>query len=176
MKRKVFLMGVLALAVARFSLAQLSPGEYGREFTSSDDGTTQPYRLYVPAAINETSQALPLVVVLHGWGVDEFAWFKFTPVRRVADEFGFVVAAPYARGNWWYRGSAERDVLDMIRDVRKALRIDPRRIYLAGHSMGGWGTWYIGLRHPELFAAIAPMAGFDPAELVVAAANLSPFV
>ncbi len=176
MKRKVLMMGVLALAVARIVSAQLSPGEYGREFTSSDDGTTQPYRLFVPQAAAETSQALPLVVVLHGWGVDEHAWFKFTPVKRVADEFGFVVAAPYARGNWWYRGPAESDVLDIVQDVRKSLRIDSRRIYLAGHSMGGWGTWHIGLRHPDIFAAIAPMAAFDPAEEIIAAATLAPYV
>ncbi|MCX7625869.1 MAG: hypothetical protein N2Z21_06620, partial [Candidatus Sumerlaeaceae bacterium] len=87
------------VVMAHVAKAQLGPGEHGLQFVSTDDGTTQPYRLFIPQSISETSQALPLVVVLHGWGVDEFAWFKFTPVKRIAEEFGYVVAAPYARGN-----------------------------------------------------------------------------
>ncbi len=176
MNARMAIWGFLLLAVTHVTQAQLPPGEYGREFTSSEDGTTQPYRLFVPRVASTTSRTLPLVVVLHGWGVDEYAWFRFTPVKRVADDMGFVVAAPYARGNWWYRGPAEQDVLDIVADVRKCLSIDPRRIYLAGHSMGGWGTWRLGLRHPELFAAIAPMAGFDPGEAVAAAVHLNPYV
>lgn len=164
------------LATTHGAKAQLAPGEHGCEFVSSDDGTTQPYRLFIPKAASETTRPLPLVVVLHGWGVDEHAWFKFTPVKRIAEEFGYVIAAPYGRGNWWYRGPAERDVLDVVGDVRRHVRIDPRRVYLTGHSMGGWGTWHIGLRHPDVFAAIAPMAGFDPREEVAAAAALHPYV
>lgn len=171
-------LGTSILLIASFaSGTPLAPGQHAREFLSSDDATTQPYRLFVPeAAATPASRPLPLLVVLHGWGVDEHAWFKFTPVARIANQFGYVVAAPYARGNWWYRGPAERDVLDVVADVRRLLPIDDRRIYLAGHSMGGWGTWWIGLRHPQMFAAIAPMAGFDPGEAIFGAATLAPFV
>ena len=58
-----------------------------------------------------------------------------------------------------YAGPAETDVLDVIADVRRAYRIDPGRIYLTGHSMGGFGTWSVAMSHPELFAAIAPVSG-----------------
>ncbi|MCX7624596.1 MAG: hypothetical protein N2Z21_00040, partial [Candidatus Sumerlaeaceae bacterium] len=50
------------------------------------------------------------------------------------------------------------------------------RIYLVGHSMGGWGTWHIGLRHPNVFAAIAPLAGFDPRDEAATAAALHPYI
>ena len=40
-----------------------------------------------------------------------------------------------------------------------AYRIDSDRVYLTGHSMGGFGTLSIAMNHPELFAAIAPVAG-----------------
>lgn len=175
MKRLTLIAGAMLVAATVLGSGKLPPGEYAREF-KADDGTTQPYRLFVPSCAAQTTQALPLVVVLHGWGVDEHAWFKFTPVKRVAEQFGYVVAAPYGRGNWWYRGPAEQDVLATIADVRTCVRIDSRRIYLAGHSMGGWGTWFIGLRHPDVFAAIAPMAGFDPGELAGAAVALRPYV
>jgi poly(3-hydroxybutyrate) depolymerase len=173
---KTILLGALLFVIGMNLQAALPPGEHGMSIVSSTDGTTQPYRLFVPSRAVQTSAPLPLVVVLHGWGVDEYAWFKFTPVKRFADQFGFVIAAPYARGNWWYRGPAEQDVLDVIENVKKALPIDERRVYLAGHSMGGWGTWWIGLRHPDLFAAIAPMAGFDPREFAAGAVNLDPSV
>lgn len=59
---------------------------------------------------------------------------------------------------------AEMDVLDALADVQAHYPIDKRRIYLAGNSMGGEGTWYLGERHPRLWAAIAPGAGaIDPA-------------
>lgn len=174
MRKRLVGWMISAAMVSGAAFAQES-GEHAVQFESSEDGTTQPYRLYVPSAVaNQTS--LPLVVVLHGWGVDEIAWFKFTRVKRIAEEFGFVVAAPYARGNWWYRGPAERDVVEVVDDVRKRVHIDPDRIYLAGHSMGGWGTWWIASRHPDLFSAIAPMSGFDPQEFVLNCVNLAPSV
>ena len=55
-----------------------------------------------------------------------------------------------------YDGLGGDDVLRVLADVRRAYNIDPERITLTGLSMGGGGTWPIGLRHPELFAALAP--------------------
>jgi pimeloyl-ACP methyl ester carboxylesterase len=43
-------------------------------------------------------------------------------------------------------------------------QVDPLRVYLAGHSMGGFGTWLVAARKPELFAAIAPMSAGPPAQ------------
>jgi pimeloyl-ACP methyl ester carboxylesterase len=57
------------------------------------------------------------------------------------------------------------DVLEVIADVRKHYDIDPDRIYLMGHSMGGYGTNRIGMHFPDLFAAIAPAQGTDTEEL-----------
>jgi poly(3-hydroxybutyrate) depolymerase len=58
---------------------------------------------------------------------------------------------------------AEADVLDALKAVRAAYPIDAARIYLAGNSMGGEGTWHLAARHPQLWAAIAPGAGaIDP--------------
>lgn len=59
---------------------------------------------------------------------------------------------------------AEADVLDALKAVRAAYPIDGSRIYLAGNSMGGEGTWHLAARHPGLWAAVAPGAGaIDPA-------------
>src|SRR5205807_3884633 len=42
--------------------------------------------------------------------------------------------------------------------VRKEYSVDADRIYLMGHSMGGGGTLYLGAKHPDLWAALAPIA------------------
>jgi predicted peptidase len=53
---------------------------------------------------------------------------------------------------------SEQDVMNVLDLVRKEYRIDPRRIYLTGHSMGGAGTLFLGSKHADLWAAIAPVA------------------
>lgn len=52
-----------------------------------------------------------------------------------------------------------RSVHDLILKVMKEYPIDPKRIYVTGQSMGGYGTWDIALRHPELFGAVVPLCG-----------------
>jgi predicted peptidase len=65
-----------------------------------------------------------------------------------------------------YRGSAEQDVLDVIAEVRRDYKIDDSRIYMMGHSMGGFGTWSVAMDHPELFAGLGPISGGgNPASL-----------
>jgi predicted peptidase len=61
-----------------------------------------------------------------------------------------------------YRALSEADVLNVIDLVRAEYAIDADRIYLLGHSMGGFGTWWLGQKHAELWAAIAPMSGVLP--------------
>jgi len=54
---------------------------------------------------------------------------------------------------------SEQDVMNVVALVRKEYKVDPARIYLMGHSMGGFGAWYLGAKHAELWAAVAPMSG-----------------
>lgn len=172
------LSGLLATGLVRSSMAdeRPEPGDHSLTVVSRADGSAQPYRLFVPKAARQ-GKPMPLLVVLHGKGVDHNAWFDLTPVKDVADRFGYVVAAPNGRGDRYYDGPGEQDVLDVIDDVARRCAIDADRVYLTGHSMGGWGTWYLGLRHPDRFAAIAPMAGLaPPLERLPNARHLAPFI
>ena len=62
----------------------------------------------------------------------------------------------------YYRALSEADVLNVLAMVRSEYRIDPDRVYLMGHSMGGFGTWWLGQKHADTWAAIAPMSGVLP--------------
>ena len=55
---------------------------------------------------------------------------------------------------------------------------DPNRLYLTGLSYGGFGTWYMASKHPEMFAAINPIVGWGHPDLMepIAMANLPTWV
>jgi predicted esterase len=136
-------------------------GDLRKAYLSHVDKTLQPYRLFVPA-VYDGAKPLPLMVALHGMGGDENSMFdqygKELPVD--AEKAGFIVVAPKGRGTAsMYRGSAEQDVLDAMAEVERDYKVDKSRVYLMGHSMGGFGTWSIAMDHPELFAALGPISG-----------------
>jgi len=137
-------------------------GDLEKWYKSKVDGTYQPYRLYVPTDYNPSS-SYPLLVLLHGMGGDEntmFDGYGNGAVLKLAEHHSYLVAAPKGREPAaMYRGSAEQDVLDVLADVRRAYKVNPNRIYLAGHSMGAYGTWSVAADHPDLFAALAPISG-----------------
>jgi dienelactone hydrolase len=68
----------------------------------------------------------------------------------------------------------EADLLGILDDVLATRNGDPARVYLTGLSYGGFGTWYMGSKHPERFAAIVPIVGYGHPELMpaIAAAKL----
>jgi predicted peptidase len=68
----------------------------------------------------------------------------------------FIVVSPQCPdGQWW----DDDTVLALLDEMATRYRVDPRRIYLTGLSMGGFGTWSVGLKYPERFAAIVPICG-----------------
>jgi poly(3-hydroxybutyrate) depolymerase len=146
-------------------------GDMRLAYTSPVDGERVPFRVYVPAGIDLT-KPLPLVVALHGAGGDENAFMeRYAELyKKEAQARGYLAVAVNGRGPYTgYRGAAEKDVLDVTDLVPKLWKVDPARVYLMGHSMGGMGTVLIGFDHAERFAALAPIAGFGaPAQLAKA--------
>lgn len=89
------------------------------------------------------------------------------PAQRQADDLRSEVGADESwttdgpPGGWQ---QCEDDLLYALHDCLDHVRIDERRVYLTGISYGGYGTWYLAAKHPELWAAIAPICGAaDPA-------------
>lgn len=59
----------------------------------------------------------------------------------------------------WGEEDTEKFVLDLLDAAKRTARVDTNRVYLTGHSMGGYGTWTIGARNADLFAGLAAFAG-----------------
>ncbi|MCB9850849.1 MAG: alpha/beta fold hydrolase [Phycisphaerales bacterium] len=156
-------------------LSELKPGDHLYTLISSVDRSEQPFRLFLPKAMT-SGKALPLLVVLHGKGVDHNAWFDLTGIKDAGEQHSHIVVAPNGRGEKYYDGNGERDVLDIIDRICQDLRVDTGRVYLAGHSMGGWGTWHIASRNVQRFATICPMAAPAPLDALPHLGGLDPLI
>ncbi|MDR3698607.1 MAG: prolyl oligopeptidase family serine peptidase [Candidatus Sulfopaludibacter sp.] len=136
-------------------------GDMRKAYRSSVDQQLQPYRLFIPESY-DGSKPVPLVVALHGMGGDENSMFDSYggTLKREAARVGFAVVCPKGRDTAsMYRGAAEQDVMAVLAEVRRDYQIDGQRIYLMGHSMGGFGTWSVAMDHPDVFAALGPISG-----------------
>jgi len=138
-------------------------GEVERAYQASD-GKLFPYRLYVPRSY-DGARATPLVVMLHGALGDEGYYFSglFDPavVKAEADRRGCILVGVNGRGRF---ALSQEDVFAVINAVTRDYKIDASRIYLTGHSMGGFSAWLVASSKPELFAAIAAVSGGPPAQ------------
>ena len=68
-------------------------------------------------------------------------------------------AASRRRGEY-----SEKDVLEVLRLMKAAYNVDDSRIYLIGHSMGAIGTWALGSKYPQTWAAIVAFSGVGVAD------------
>jgi len=124
------------------------------------------YLLFLPESYGKNKdEARPLLVFLHGSGergANLSLVAKHGPPKRVKTDptFPFVLLSPQCpSGRWWTDLEVTEMVLSMIEEVRGKVKIDERRIYLTGLSMGGFGVWDLACQYPEMFAAIAPLCG-----------------
>jgi dienelactone hydrolase len=124
------------------------------------------YTLFVPKTYTP-AKPWPLIIGLHGGGPDGKQGDEVVGSGPSAMNFyqsqaarhGFLVACPTALMAGWPNKPNEEYVRDLIVELCWLYHIDIDRIYLTGHSMGGFGTWGLGPRLAEDLAAISPMAG-----------------
>ena len=120
------------------------------------------YLLFLPRDYDRKSRKRwPLILFLHGAGergTDIWKVATHGPPKHLEDypEFPFIVVSPQCpAGQVW----SNDILLALLNDIIREYAVDPGRVYLTGLSMGGYGTWRLGLTHPEKFAAIAPVCG-----------------
>lgn len=143
----------------RSGLPAAAPGSIDLEVLRSDGGS-DPLYVHVPEGY-DPSRPVGLVLGLHGMGGNG------KDIRRAlkdeASRRGVLLACPYAgKGrvipkNW--KAGEDEVALRALRFLFARYAIDPDRVWLVGVSLGGFGTWEIGLTHPDRFAALVTVAG-----------------
>lgn len=133
--------------------------------------------VYLPKDYPNTSgRRWPLLCFLHGAGErgNHLALVaKHGPPKLAAQkmEFPFILISPQCPSGQIWDDAA---LLALLDHVIARFRVDARRVYLTGLSMGGYGTWSLGLKYPERFAAIVPVCGGgNYADLLLANPNQS---
>lgn len=155
-----------ALAAGKQSWTERK-GRSVRGFISAVDGSAQPYCVIVPKEY-DPAKPMRLHVVLHGstpaTGIGELLFLAAADGGDTGA--ASVPASPYIElspmgrlGENSYRFEGETDVDESIEAVCRDYNIDRSRIVLRGHSLGGVGTWQLGLKRPDRYVAIGPGAG-----------------
>jgi hypothetical protein len=160
---------------------QLGRGEYpwryqtgrsvARGFRSNVDGSVQPYAVTLPAEYGkDPAKKWRLDVVLHGRNdalTEVLFLSQFNGEKEAPKELNHIQIDIYGRGNNAYRWAGESDVYEAVENfvaveqlLGRGPLIDPARRVLRGFSMGGAGTWHIGLQRPDDWCVIGPGAGF----------------
>ena len=151
-----------------------APGTHLQTTPLGYRGSTRTYLLHVPANYDE-QKAWPLVLVLHGAFSTAGRFEKKSGFSELADREGFVVAYPNGIGvlgllQHWNAGHccglAEKDRVDdvgflryVIDDVSRKVRVDPQRIYVAGHSNGAMLAYQFASENSERIAAVCVVSG-----------------
>lgn len=134
-----------------------------KQFTHTIKKTVRlDYLLFLPGGYNgKERKRWPLLLFLHGAGE------RGTNLARVAvhgppkivksrPDFPFILVSPQCpNGETW----SNDGLLALLDQIISTCKVDTNRVYLTGLSMGGYGTWSLGMQYPERFAAIAPVCG-----------------
>ena len=126
------------------------------------------YLLYLPGEYGVSPERKwPLLIYLHGMdrvNIGVRVLKNDYPLNSLADQdyFPFIVLAPQGTGEYefWATDEMVNSIMTLLEEIQAVLSVDSTRIYLTGVSAGGNGVWTIGVRHPERFAALAPIMGY----------------
>jgi predicted peptidase len=184
MLARVFALQAFALAAFTPMLTTAAEPDNRDRFTAAvfqdTAGNKLPYRVLAPTKLNAATK-YPLVIFLHGagergsdnkkqlvHGMNDFASDEI-----MAKYPAFVIAPQCPEEKRWVEVDWKLDshqmpaqpseplagVFDLIDSFVKSKPVDPKRIYITGLSMGGFGVWDAIQRRPELFAAAVPICG-----------------
>jgi len=145
-----------------------------KSYRFEEAGKDMEYAQFVPSSYDRSKKA-PLVIALHGLGSNPQQIIRYPGLTDLAEKHGYIVVAPMGyNSRGWYgqririgvlpndpenlHELSEKDVMNVLDLARKEFEIDPHRIYLMGHSMGGGGTFHLAMQNPNLFAALGPIA------------------
>ena len=176
MKSKLLILAVCLI----FTLTSSDTFKYergkiieGLTMSSSILGKSVNYSVYLPYDYETSKRSYPVVYLLHGYTDNETAWVQFGQVHHVLDKKialrelpEMIVVMPDA-GVTWYINDFKNKVRyedmfveEFIPYIDKTYRTRATKEFrgITGLSMGGYGSLLYAMKHPNLFAASAPLS------------------
>lgn len=157
------------LCITSFALSGLNAAEktgFVNKVFKNEDGHESPYVVFVPHSYDGTKE-VPVILFLHGAG--ETKGGKMMPIDqgiathikgKREKSFLAIVVIPQAETRGWQAdGPNGKRAIAMLDAVMTEYKIDAKRQYLTGLSMGGFGTWSAAAAYPDRWAAIVPICG-----------------
>lgn len=139
-----------------------APGEFGMQyFRARTDNSVQPFGLWIPRDYSPNKK-YALLIQLHGISPESAGgrrqtWQGQGTKEWIDTNLPIIVAHPFGHLNSFYQGIGEEEVLQVIDEVQRKLSVDSDRVFIMGHSMGGAGSFTVGLHHPDRFGSITPI-------------------
>ena len=156
-------MRILTLVFSIFLLLLIAPVTFANDDISKElmtsGGKPRVYYLYVPPNI-KPSTPVPLVVMLHG--TNRTGTSLVEKWRDVAKKESFIIAGPDAinvKGGWRAPQDGPEFLRDLVEELKTKYPVNPRRVYLFGHSSGATFALEMSLLESQYFAATAVHAG-----------------
>ena len=156
-------LGVLVLRLGAETVVSAPGKQVAQEFVGTVVKTNRfDYLLYLPTDYaSDKAKLWPLVLFLHGAGergsdLQKVAVHGLPKKVRAGEKFPFILVSPQCpEGQVW----DESALIGLLDRIQLQYRVDPKRVYVTGLSMGGYGTWGLAQRYPQRFAAVAPICG-----------------
>ena len=141
---------------------------------SSNMGKEMEYSIYLPADYDKTNRSYPVLYLLHGYSDDETGWTQFGDAQHIADQSvkdgtapAMIIVMPDAGVTFYVNNADGKEkyedyfIKELIPHIESTYRARPKKEFraVAGLSMGGYGTMLLATKHPDLFAAAAPLSG-----------------
>lgn len=137
------------------------------------------FSIYFPSQSSDTP--MPLVLLLHGYGSSGSGQEVYMSMKSLADREKFLLVIPDGtlnsqRERFWNAGpiccdyfnsqvNDEQFLLDLVQYATRMYHVDQQRMYLIGHSNGGAMAYRMACHHPEVFSAVASLAGIGQYEV-----------
>ena len=156
-------------------------GQVSRQtYLSNVAGAQRFYSVYLPPCYSSSSDAYPLVLLLHGSNADDSQWLRLGLIDAFEEKYllgqapAMIIVMPFgdaiANLNRFAADSYDTILLELIDLIDQHYRTDGRRA-IGGISRGGFWAYQLGLRFPDTFAAIGGHSPFFDAEHAAPAHN-----
>jgi S-formylglutathione hydrolase FrmB len=164
---------LLAFVLPTFLFGQQGILKESLKVKSSTLGKDVEYSVYLPADYEKSNRRYPVLYLLHGYTDDETGWTQFGEAQVIGDRLmqsgeaaPMIIVMPDGGVSWYinsYDGKVKYEdffVKEFIPHIDATYRTRATKQYraIAGLSMGGYGTLIMSTKHPDLFAAAAPLS------------------